>query len=270
MLGAHVEGPFLQPSKKGAHNAELFCIPEEKTVEEIYGEANLKSNVKLVTLAPELAGACEQTSHLVEAYNIRVSLGHSGASYEEGQTAVDAGATALTHAFNAMNPLHHRSPGLVGLIAAKGKTPYFSLIPDGIHLHPALVAMAYRSNPSNCILITDSIELAGLPDGDYPGHAQIPHTQTKKGNKATIQGSDTLVGSCISLDECVRNLMKWSDCSLAQAVRCVTENIADMMGIEDRGRLNEGARADFVVMNDEGEVLQTWIAGKKIWERDGE
>lgn len=268
MLGCHAEGPFLQPSKKGAHNEDFFRIPDEKTLEQVYGEDSLKSSIKLVTLAPELSGACEHTSHLVKTYNIRVSLGHSGASYDEGQDAIDAGATALTHAFNAMNPLHHRSPGLVGLIAAPCSTLYFSLIPDGIHLHPALVAMAYRSNPSKCVLITDSTELAGLPDGDHPGHAQIPHTQTKQGNKVTIKGSDTLVGSCVCLDECVKNLVRWSGCTLAQAVRCVTENVADMMGVEDRGHLREGARADFVVLNDDGEVLQTWVAGKKVWERD--
>jgi len=237
-------------------------------VEEVYGQENLTSSIKLVTLAPELSGACEQVSHLKQAYGIRSSLGHSGATYEEGEKAIDAGATALTHAFNAMDPLHHRAPSLVGLIASTGSAPYFSLIPDGIHLHPALVAMAYRSNPSKCMLITDSIELAGMPDGEHPGHAQIPHTQTKKGNKVTIQESDTLVGSCVCLDECVRNLVRWSGCTLAEAVTCVTENVADMMGVKDRGRLKEGARADFVVMNDEGEVLQTWIAGKKIWEKD--
>ena len=121
-----------------------------------------------------------------------------------------------------MEPFNHRSPGLAGLISSPQK-PYYSMIADGIHLHPAVVSMAFRANPERCILITDSVEMAGKPDGVYPGHAQVPHVQKKVGNKVTIDGTDTLIGSCIGLDECVRNLVSYSGCSLAEAIRCVTE-----------------------------------------------
>lgn len=128
------------------------------------------------------------------------------------------------------------------------------------------MAVAYRSSPSHCILITDSIELSGLSDGIYPGHAQVPFNQLKEGNKVTIEGTDTLIGTCIGLDECVRNLMAWADVPVERAVRCVTENVASAMGLEDRGKLEVGRRGDFVVLRDNGSVQQTWVLGKKVYD----
>ena len=248
-------------------DATLMQIPNQSTFKEIYGGPEISSAVKLVTLAPELAGSLQLIETLTKQHGIIVSLGHSSSDFDTGVLGLEAGAKTLTHVFNAMNPLHHRTPGLAGLISSPG-APFFSLIADGIHLHPATLAMAFRSNPEKCILITDSIEMAGMPDGVYPGHAQIPHPQRKQGNKITIEGTDTLIGSCSSIDECVRNLKRWGGCSLAAAVRCASENIADMMSIPDRGIIEEGRRADFVVLNDEGEVLQTWKKGVQLFLRD--
>lgn len=270
LLGAHAEGPYLQQQKKGAHNASLFTTPSTRP-SEVYGPvASSSDTLKLVTLAPELEGSSALIRDLTSK-GIKVSLGHSTASYDQGLAAVSAGATCLTHTLNAMAPLHHRDPGLAGLVGAAPSTtseaPYFSIISDGNHLHPSVATMLFRSNPAKCIVITDSIELAGLDDGTYPGHAQIPHKQTKTGSKVTIEGTDTLIGGCASLQECIQNLMKWSGCNVAQAVRCVTENVADLMGDKTRGKLESGRRADFVVLDDDGNVLQTWIAGKKVWEK---
>jgi len=142
--------------------------------------------------------------------------------------------------------------------------PYFSIIADAIHLHPRIVCIAYRSSPSHCILITDSIELSGLPNGIHPGHAQIPFNQLKEGNKVTIEGTDTLIGTCIGLDECVRNLMAWTKIPVEQAVTCVTENVANAMDLKDRGKLEVGRRADFVILGGVGNVKETWILGKKV------
>ncbi|KAI9795243.1 MAG: hypothetical protein M1835_006139 [Candelina submexicana] len=264
LLGAHVEGPYLAPTKRGAHNVKLFLSPNSSSLVSTYGLQNLQTSVKLLTLAPELPASASITTTLSQDYNIRVSLGHSAASYSDGISALEAGAKLLTHVFNAMNPLHHRNPGLAGLITSPA-APFYSVIPDGIHLHPATLTMAFRANPDRCILITDSVELAGLPDGIYSGHAQIPGLQRKEGNKVTIEGTDTLIGSCCSLDECVRNLAEWSGCTLAQAVKCVTENIAELMGESDRGVFEVGRRADFVVLDDGGRVSQTWIEGKKVF-----
>jgi len=240
----------------------------------VYGDAATSSDtLKLVTLAPELENSDSLIQSLVQN-GTRVSLGHSAASYAQGLTALQAGASCLTHTLNAMAPLHHRDPGLAGLVTAAAdpstntQSPYFSIITDGNHLHPSVATMLFRANPSKCIVITDSIELAGLPDGTYPGHAQIPFNQTKKGSRVVIEGTETLIGGCAGLGECVQNLVAWSGCEVAEAVRCATENVADFMGDTERGKLEVGRRADLVILNDDGEVLQTFAAGKKVWEKE--
>lgn len=264
LLGAHCEGPYLHPSKMGAHNETFFRKPTLTSPESLYGSTNLETTIKLITLAPELPGSVALIGHLRETYpHLAISLGHSSATYDEGLAALAVGASALTHVFNAMAPLHHREPGLPGLMAS-GRC-YYSIIPDGIHLHAAALTIALRTDAAKCILITDSIELAGLPDGVHPGHGQIPHPQRKIGNHVTIEGTDTLVGSCCTLDECVRNMVSLTGCNLAEAVRCVTENVAQMMGESKRGVLEPGRRADFVVLTSEGYVKETWIGGERVW-----
>ncbi|KAF2636524.1 Metallo-dependent hydrolase [Massarina eburnea CBS 473.64] len=274
LLGAHTEGPYLHPDKKGAHNSALFqpCSSSPST---IYGNSNL-SSVKLVTVAPELPDSASLIKTLA-ASGIRVSLGHSTASYTDGVIGLKAGATCLTHTLNAMPPLTSRIPGLAGLIslpqAGDPPSPYYTIIPDGEHLHPATVSLLHRTNPQRSILITDSIELASLPDGTYPGHMQIPFDQTKSGTRATIAGTDTLIGGCIPLQQGVRNLMEWSGCGIAEAVGSVTQNVAAFMGIDGvggRGVLKEGRRADLCVLSEVGEVLQTWVAGVKVWDKEEE
>lgn len=264
LLGAHIEGPFLNASKKGAHNAAYLQEPTQISPVDLYGHENLQNVVKMITLAPELPGSTALIGQLQEEYpHIAISLGHSAATYEDGLAALQLGARALTHVFNAMAPLHHRDPGLAGLMTT-GKC-YYSVIPDGIHLHPSVLALCMRGDPRKCVFITDSIELAGLPDGVHPGHGQIPLNQYKQGNKVTIEGTDTLIGSCCMLDECVRNAVAFTGCNLAEAVQCVTENIADLMAENKRGKLEPGRRADFVILNQEGEVQETWIGGVKVW-----
>ncbi|KAJ4297532.1 hypothetical protein N0V90_005424 [Kalmusia sp. IMI 367209] len=275
LLGAHTEGPYLHPDKKGAHNSSLFqtCSTSPSN---IYGAATLSSSVKLVTVAPELANSASLIETLTSS-GIKVSMGHSTASYSDGLSGLNAGATCLTHTLNAMPPFASRIPGLPGLISLPPShnppPPYYTIIPDGEHLHPATVSLLHRTAPKRSILITDSIELASLPDGTYPGHAQIPFPQTKSGTRATIAGTDTLIGGCIPLQEGVRNLMAWSGCGVAEAVGTVTENVAAFMGIDGeggRGVLKEGRRADLAVLSEAGEVLQTWVEGRKVWDKEEE
>ncbi|KAJ9619149.1 hypothetical protein H2203_008477 [Taxawa tesnikishii (nom. ined.)] len=177
------------------------------TIPTVSGD-DFKKILKLVTLAPELEASTELVKGLTSK-GIKVSLGHS--------TAISARTT---------------DPEV--------QSPYYSIIADGHHLHPSVASMLYKANPHKCVLITDSIELAGLPDGVYPGHAQIPHQQRKIGSRVVIDGTDTLVGGCASLQECVQNLMRWTGCDVAQAVQCVTENVADLMGDRTRGSWKVG------------------------------
>ena len=269
LLGAHAEGPYLHPSKAGAHNPELFQ-PIRTSLSSLFGQGF--SNVKLMTVAPELSESELLIRSLVNS-DVRVSLGHSTATYDQGMKAVSEGASCLTKTMNCFPALHHREPGLAGLItmseAAGAKAPYYSIIADGHHVHPSVVTMLYRGAPQRCILASDSIELAGLPDGTYSGNTLVPHQQVKAGPIATIEGTNTLIGSCTTVGDAVRNLIKWSGCTVAEAVRCVTENVVDMMGVMDRGILQEGRRADFVVLDDDGNVLETWIEGKQVWRAEG-
>jgi len=183
--------------------------PAETSIRSIYGDDEALSAIRMVTLAPEM-GATQELIWDLTQRGIVVSLGHTAADSDTGTRALSAVANMLTHVSNAMNAFSHRSPGIAGLITAK-EAPFFSLLVDGIHLHPATLTMAFRTNREKCVLVSDAIELAGLPDGVYDGHAQIPHPQRKGGNKVTIEGTDTLIGSCISVDECVRNLQQWVD-----------------------------------------------------------
>lgn len=274
LLGVHVEGPYLHPNKKGAHHDGYFKIPSRHAYRDLYGEENLRRIVKMITIAPELPGACEMIRDVRVAFpHIVVALGHSTATLEQGMAGYNAGATTLTHVFNAMNPLHHREPGLVGLISSP-HPPWFSVIPDLVHLHPSILRLCFQANPTKCILITDSIELAGLPDGIYPPNGQITYAQRKTGNRATNVADsangevETLIGSCITLPQCVRNMVVHAGLSVSQAVRCVTENIATLMQDDGRGQIRAGRRADFLVLDRDGHVKQTWIAGNLVWSED--
>lgn len=271
LLGVHVEGPYLHPSKKGAHNDRFFRVPSMDPYRDVYGEDNLRHIIKMITVAPELPGACEMIRDIRTSFpHIVVALGHSTATFEQGLAGCSAGARTLTHVFNAMNALHHREPGLAGLISST-HSPWFSVIPDLVHLHPSILRFCFLANPDRCILITDSIELAGLADGVYPPNGQITYTQRKNGNRATNVADvskgevETLIGSCITLPQCVRNMIVSAGLTLPQAVRCVTENVAMLMRDDTRGKIEAGRRADFLVLDREGNVRQTWIAGELVW-----
>lgn len=277
MLGAHVEGPYLHPSKHGAHNPAYLLTPSDHPYESIYGTENLESVIKLITLAPELPGSLDLITSLRTKYpHIRISLGHSSSDYQTGLDALSKGASCLTHTFNAMQPLQHREPGLVGLIANPIHRPFFSVISDLVHVHPATLGLISRADLEHCLLITDSIELAGLTDGIYPPNGQITYPQRKRGSRATNvveEGSgekETLIGSCITLIEGIRNVVDQVGLSLAEATQCASGNVAAFMGEEGRGQLLVGKRADFVILDNNLSVRQTWIAGKRVFDRDSE
>ena len=307
-LGAHVEGPFINPEKHGIHNIDILLTPKEgfPDLEECYGASNLypspslnpssdletdvenhTSNVKLITLAPELPHLLSAIPKL-NSLNIVTSIGHTDATYEEGQAAIHAGSTMITHLFNAMRPFGHRNPGIFGLLGqtptsspvstpVKQRTesrPYFGIIADGIHLHPTSIKIAYNSHPSGLILVTDAMRLAGLPDGiyDWTNGDKI----IKKGPLLTLQGTDgKLAGSSITLIECVNNFLHWTSTSVAVAINTVTKTPAAMLGLQGvKGCLESDADADLVVLGEDVDdngmttltVDQVWKFGSKVFD----
>lgn len=166
ILGAHCEGPFISPQRAGAHPPEYIRDPKdgEKSVDDCYGDI---SNVRVVTLAPELEGSLDAVKYLTSK-GITVSMGHTAAHLNQAIDGVEAGATLMTHLFNAMTPFHHRDPGIIGVLGMPTEdSPFYSIIVDGIHSHPFAVRFAWKANGARCVLITDAMAAAGLPDGHY-------------------------------------------------------------------------------------------------------
>ncbi|XP_034114269.1 N-acetylglucosamine-6-phosphate deacetylase [Drosophila albomicans] len=261
VLGVHVEGPFINPQKKGAHPENCIQTIDKgmATLREVYGSLE---RIKIITLAPEQVRDPSVIRDLVEA-GITVSLGHSMGTLSDGERAVRHGATLITHLFNAMLPFHHRDPGLVGLLASDaipaGKTIYFGIISDGVHTHPAALRIAYRTHREGLVLVTDAISALGLEEGVH--HiGQLP-LQVKQG-KAFIAGTETLCGSIAPMDECVRIFHKATDCSQVYAIEAASLHPAKCLGIErQKGTLDFDSDADFILLDDELQLLSTWIAG---------
>jgi len=284
-LGAHVEGPFLSPGRNGVHNANTLRQAQTfEDIEECYGAANVNppnngqpQPVRMITAAPE-QGNMTKLIPEITSRGIIFSIGHSEATYEEASAAVGAGATMITHLFNAMNPLHHRNPGIFGVlgIAESLSRPYFGVIADGIHLHPTTVKIAFNAHPDGFILVTDAMHMVGLPDGSYQWtNGDETNRLVKKGTRLLLEGSNTLAGATITLIECVSNFLNWSGASIPEALRAVTATPAAMLGLEGvKGTLDGGADADLVVLSDEDEgsgvklvVDEVWKFGDRVFKR---
>ncbi|KAJ8935065.1 hypothetical protein NQ318_007164 [Aromia moschata] len=229
ILGVHVEGPFINREKKGAHPPECIVSYEKgtSTVEQTYGSLD---NVKLITLAPEFNNSGKVIKTLTEK-GIVVCLGHSTADLAQGEEAVNNGASFVTHLFNAMLPFHHRDPGLVGLLASNKvpKTVYFGIIADGIHTHPAALRIAYRVHPNGLVLVTDAISAQGLNEGKHKiGQMDIEI----RDKKAFVSGTNTLCGSIATMIECVQLFMKSTGCTREYALEAASLHPAEALGIE--------------------------------------
>jgi N-acetylglucosamine-6-phosphate deacetylase len=236
VLGVHLEGPYINPAKLGAQPdfARSASLAEVLKLHAI-------APVALVTVAPELPGHIE----LIVALRQRgfvVQIGHTLGSYEDGVAALAAGATGFTHLFNAMSPLHHRTPGIAG--AALAHAERAEIIPDLLHVHPGAIRAALRAIPG-LYCVTDSTAAAGMPDGDYRLGS---HTVTKcLGGVRLADG--TLAGSTLTMDEALRNLVNALGLTLADASRRTSTFAADHLGLADRGRLAPGAWADTVLLD---------------------
>ena len=250
-LGLHLEGPFLSEEKRGAHPAALLRPPSLAAIEGWSRERG----VAVVTLAPDVPGALEVVEALV-ARGVVVSLGHTPATHAQAVAAVDAGATWVTHLFNAMAPLHHREPGLAGVALADDRL-HVGLIPDGIHLHPQVVAMAQRALGHRLTIVTDAVAALGMP----PGRQALGRTEVTIDDHGVRLADGTLAGSNLAMDQGVRNLVAFSGCAPQEAIHAASTAPAAVLGDTVRGTLAPGTRADLLLLTDDLRLVTTVING---------
>jgi N-acetylglucosamine-6-phosphate deacetylase len=255
LVGIHLEGPFLSHTKRGVQPAEHLLAPDIATFDRMFEAA--EGQVRLMTLAPELPGAVELVAHAT-ARGVRVSLGHSNATAAETRAAIVAGAVSATHTFNAMRPLDHREPGILGTVLTDDAL-YAELICDGVHVAPEMVKLWWKAKGAErAILVTDSMSAAGMPDGEYQlgGFAvEVAH------GRAMARG--VLAGSVLTLDRALANFMEFTGAPLEHALRLLSVNPASMTGVGDQaGSLAVGQAASFVAVDSTGKLVGSVVNGK--------
>ena len=250
ILGVHLEGPYINPGKLGAQ-PDYARIAHADEVARLGQLAPLR----LITVAPEMEGHLELIAALA-ARGMRVQLGHTLGSYEDGVAALRSGAAGFTHLFNAMTGLHHREPGMVG--AALAHAEYAELIPDLLHVHPGAIHAALRAIP-RLYCVTDSTSATGMPDGEYMLGRH--HVHKCLGGVRLPDG--TLAGSALTMDQALRNLVSLG-LDLADAARRTSTFPADYLGESERGRLAPDCYADFVVLDDSLQVQAVVVEGEPV------
>jgi N-acetylglucosamine-6-phosphate deacetylase len=256
LAGIHLEGPWLALKYKGAHPPLLLCDPHPDAVAELLDAG--RGTVRMVTLAPERAGALESI-RLLASRGVVAAIGHTDADYDTSRAAIGAGARGATHLFNAMAPLRHRDPGPV-LALWEDPSVYLELIMDGVHVRPELVAFVMSTEPDRVVLVTDAMAAAGSTDGDYV-LGELP-VEVRDG-VARIAGTETIAGSTLTLDRAVRNCVA-AGVPLAQAVRAATALPADYLGLTEVGRLAAGKRADLAVLAEDLTVTGVMRRGRWV------
>lgn len=269
LLGVHLEGPFIAATKPGCHPPEHIAHiatldSEGGALRRACGEH--LAHIRLVTLAPELPGAHTLVNELL-ADGVVVAAGHSEATSAQIEAALRWGVGMVTHMFNAMPPFEPREPGIVGLLGSTYQpAPYLGLISDGVHVHPSSVKIAAAARPDSIVLVSDGIVAMGLPDGEHQfGDVHIRCC----GERAYREGSDTLAGAVVTLDECVRRYKKYADCSSVAALEAASLHAAQSLGLQSsKGSLHLGADADLILLDDDLTVHATYVGGVRAWSAD--
>lgn len=253
-LGIHLEGPFLSHAKRGVQPAEHLLSPDVAVFDRLCDAAD--GHVRLMTLAPELPGAVELAAHAAKR-GVRISLGHSNATAAEARAVIAAGAASATHTFNAMRPLDHREPGVLGAVLTDDSL-YAELICDGIHSAPEMTKIWWRAKgPERAILVTDAMSAAGMPDGEYRlgGFA----VQVANG-RAMANG--VLAGSVLTLDRALVNFLGFTGATLDQGLRLLSGNPARLTGFEaEAGALTAGGPANLVAVGADGTLAASFADG---------
>ena len=255
VLGVHMEGPYFSKKKKGAQNSAYLKLPDTDGFRKLQEQCG--GIIRIVDVAPELDGAKEFVRAAAET--ARVSVAHTDASYEDAAIAFDAGASHVTHLFNAMPPIHHRRPGVIGA-ACERDNAAAELICDGLHVHPAVIRMAFKLFPGRICLISDSLRCCGMPDGVYELGGQ---SVTLKDGQARIADGN-LAGAAANLYEDLVNAIHFG-IKVEEAVLAATLNPARQAGMDDEiGSLETGKKADFLVCDEEWNLQQVYIGGRRI------
>ncbi|MDT8066802.1 MAG: N-acetylglucosamine-6-phosphate deacetylase [Terriglobia bacterium] len=252
-FGIHMEGPWISKARCGVHPTSAIENPTLEMFDRYYRAAN--GHLRLITIAPELPGATELIREAVKR-GVRISLGHTDGLQKDADAAIEAGATHATHTFNAMRPLNHREPGVVGRVLAS-EAMSAEIIADGIHVDQTVVELFLRcKGVERSVLVTDAISASGMPDGKYKlGTFEV----TVQGSRCEFGGK--LAGSVLTLEGAVQNVMRFSGWGIEDAVRLVTANPARVIGESGRGALTAGNRADITVLSRKGEVIECFAAG---------
>jgi N-acetylglucosamine-6-phosphate deacetylase len=259
-LGIHLEGPFISMQKRGTHRQPSLHKPDAALLSKWIQRS--KGRIKLLTLAPELEGAAKLAEVAAQS-RVVVSMGHSDASFLEATEAADKGVRYAVHTFNAMRQLSHRDSGIVGAVLSDDRI-FAEIIADGIHVAPEIVRIFARAKgPRRIILATDAISATGMPDGSYALGRH--HVDVVEGVCRDLEGR--LAGSTLTQDQALRNLILWSDMRLEDALLAVTANPAEALALEDRGRIEAGAFADFTLLDENLQVAQTYVGGALVFER---
>ena len=251
-IGLHFEGPFINPGKIGAHNPAYALQPELQLIE----SWTVENGVRMVTLAPELPGA-EGLLRELRRRNIVVSIGHSLATYDEAQAAFDAGVTAGTHLFNAMPPLDHRKPGLAGALLANSQV-VVGLIADGVHVHPAMLQLAWQSKGSRGLaLVTDAMAALGKPPGIFHlGDFEVTVDET-----SARLSDGRLAGSILTQDVALRNMVAAGAATMAEIIPALSTTPAALLNLQQKGVVRPGADADLTLVTPQGFVVMTITRG---------
>jgi len=248
LAGVHLEGPWLSPQHAGAHEPTLLAEPTADQVDRLL-EAGA-GHLRMVTLAPELAGGLEAIRRL-SAAGVVAAIGHTDATYDQARAALDAGATVGTHLFNAMRGLHHREPGPVAALL-EHPDAYVELVADGVHVHPAMLGLAAAAKPHLTSLVTDAMAAAASADGDYLlGSLAV----SVRDGVARLADSGAIAGSTLTLSAAVRYAVQVAGLTLVDAVRAATATPATMLGLDRVGSLRPGYRADLAVLDADLRVL---------------
>lgn len=250
LLGVHLEGPFISSEKLGAQpdQTRSASLQEIKHLHQIVP-------IKVVTLAPEIAGHLDIISEL-NNLGIVVQIGHSNASYEVACNALEAGVQSFTHLYNAMSGLHHRAPGVVG--AALAHAQYSECIPDLEHVHPGAIKLALRSIPK-LYFVTDSTAATGMPEGEY----QLGSQKVMKCNNGVRLKDGTLAGSCLTMDLALKNLLSLG-LDFHECTKRLSSIAAQLIGLDQLGVIKKEALADFVLVDKKANLLAVYLKGNKI------